>query len=488
MPEERSSESRPPSALVFIAPSLPTPMLKRPALLVVLAALFCAGAGVWYWQRLERAEAPLPTPDELQQASLAPSSEFRNAEASITYYQDLVRRNPDATANYIALSQLYLQQARSTGDENRYVPLARTALENALRREPENFHALALQASLFNTLHQFEQGKAAANRLLQTYPENAYLHGVLVDATVELGQYDEAIRLADRMLAFRPDLAAYSRASYLRELHGDGPGAIAAMRMAADAGQGGRDDRAWALYHLGLLYLGEGDVQKAEFIFRGILDERPAFTRALIGLARVRLVQNQPAEAVTLLEDAYEQVPTFDALEGLAEAYAATGNTRAAAETAQKLRKSFTDALAMGENANMEYADFLADSGTPADLPGALRLAEAEHRRRPDHLHANETYAWLLHKSGRSREAVPYVERAMRMDTGDAMVHYRAARIYEATGDRAKAAEHFRRALDARLDVESVTTAAEARTALAALGAPAPAATPTAGAAAPTRR
>ena len=97
-------------------------------------------------------------------------------------------------------------------------------------------------------------------------------------------------------------------------------------------------------------------------------------------------------------------------------------------------------------------------------------MAREQQARRPGHMHANETMAWALHAAGRSREAVPYIERAMRLDTGDAMVHYRAARIYEGAGDAAEAARHLRIALDGNLFVESPTAAAEAETVLASLG------------------
>ncbi len=97
-------------------------------------------------------------------------------------------------------------------------------------------------------------------------------------------------------------------------------------------------------------------------------------------------------------------------------------------------------------------------------------MAREQQARRPGHLHANETYAWALYKTGSAAEGIPYIERAMRLGTGDAMVHYRAARIYEAAGQRAEAARHLRLALDGHLDVESPSTAAEAQTLLASLG------------------
>jgi predicted Zn-dependent protease len=124
----------------------------------------------------------------------------------------------------------------------------------------------------------------------------------------------------------------------------------------------------------------------------------------------------------------------------------------------------------MGEIVDMEEADFLLDQGR--DLERSLRLAREQQARRPGHLHANETYAWALMKNGRATEAIPYIERAMRLDTGDAMVHYRAARIYQAAGQPAEAARHLRIALEGNVGMESPTTAREAETLLASMGTP----------------
>ena len=59
---------------------------------------------------------------------------------------------------------------------------------------------------------------------------------VRVDALVELGRYDEAERELQAMIDRKPNLAAYARVSYLRELRGDLEGAAEAMRFAVAAG------------------------------------------------------------------------------------------------------------------------------------------------------------------------------------------------------------------------------------------------------------
>lgn len=441
--------------------------MKR-RIVITLTIVLVAVAGTLSYRYHQRTQATLPqTVEERQQVT--PSAEIVNVEASINYLKEEIRREPAVVRNYVELAQAYLQQAEGTGDEFTYLPQAREMLEAALRRDPNNYHALTLKATLLNKLHQFEQSRDLSRQLLAQYPEHAYVHGTLVDALVELGAYEEAVQAADRMLSIRPGLDSYARASYLRELHGDTEGAIAAMRLAADAGMGGHQDRAWALYQLGQLFLGDAKLDTAAYIFNGILEERPQYTRAVHGLAQVEMARGAYPGAIQILEQAYPEEPSWEALELLAEAYAAHGNTRKAQQTVKQIQKRFLQAEEMGEVVNMEYADFLADNDmAPVE---ALRRARIDQQRRPHHLHSLETHAWTLYKNGRADEAIPYIERAMRLENGDAMVHYRAAMIYKAAGHRAHAADHFRAAIEGKLHIESGLAATDARQQLSSLAA-----------------
>ena len=426
------------------------------ALLPLLATVLVVGL-FWYWH----STASQDVPEARLRAPVVPGAEFVNVSTSVAYYREQILRHPDVVKNYIELAQVMMQRARATADEVRYIPEARDLLDEALRRDPDNYHGLVLKATLLNTLHRFEEARALAEDLIARHEGHAYNYGTLVDALVELGEYEQAIAVCDRMLSLRPGLASYARASYLRELHGDTDGAIEAMRMAAEAGVAGSEGRAWALYQLGNLYLNENKPDTAAYLFKGILDELPDYTAALSGLAHVHMVEGDYDEAVRLLKEAYAEAPNTGFLELLAEAYQATGDAERLAATVEKIRRSYHDAEKRGENVDMEYADFLADQ--EVDLREALERARKAYERRPDHLHALETYAWALSKNGRVVEAVSYIERAMRLNTGDAMVYHRAGMIYHAAERPAEAAAQFEHALAANLHIESRAAAEDAR-------------------------
>ena len=384
-----------------------------------------------------------------------------NVEESILYLEDQVRKNPTHTGHQLSLAQTYMQYAIQTRQEPTYIPKAEKLLKDLRKSHPDLFEAKALQASLFNTLHEFEQARDLASSLIEENDKVAYVYGILIDALVELGQYEEAVEACDKMISIKPGLASYARASYLRELHGDGDGALEAMILAADAAMVGSEERAWALYQIGQLYLAENNLPAASSVFSGILEERPGYAFAIGGHGHIQLIEGNYEEATRLLTAAYELVPADEFLEGLVEVYEATNEDEKKYAALDQIALGYQEADEMGENVRMEYADFLAD--LEQDLKNALQLAKKEYERRPTHLHALETYAWALHKLGRSGEAQEYIDQAMRLGTGDAMVYFRAADIYLGSGNIEEARTFLQKAIDANLHIESPSTALQAQ-------------------------
>src|SRR5262249_23646821 len=149
--------------------------------------------------------------------------------------------------------------------------------------------ALKYQATIHLTRHEFADALKIARKAAEAQPGEAWSYGAMGDALVELGRYDEAVPVMDKMVTLRPNLASYSRVSYLRELFGDIPGAIETMRLAAQSGNP-RDAEgiAWCWLHVGYLYFNSGDLDQAEAHFTKSLTVLPRYHYALAGLASVK--------------------------------------------------------------------------------------------------------------------------------------------------------------------------------------------------------
>ena len=139
------------------------------------------------------------------------------------------------------LAAAYLQRVRDTGDPSFY-----TRAEGVLRT-PRTADGFATAGELALARHDFG-GALELGRRAGTFGAP-----IRVDALVELGRYDEAERELQAMIDRKPNLAAYARVSYLRELRGDLAGAAKAMRFAAAAGGPVAENRAYVLALLGEL-------------------------------------------------------------------------------------------------------------------------------------------------------------------------------------------------------------------------------------------
>ncbi|SHI69052.1 Tetratricopeptide repeat-containing protein [Hymenobacter daecheongensis DSM 21074] len=377
--------------------------------------------------------------------------EWLNTKNAIGGLMAEIRAKPDDNKPKLLLAQAYMQEARVTGDHPYYDMAAMQLLNGILKKEPKNFEALCCKASLCLTQHHFSEGLAVAQQAVEINPHNAFVYGLLCDANVELGRYDEAVKMADKMNQVRPDLRSYSRVSYLREIYGDYPGAIEAMDMAAKAGYPGLEQTGWARTTLGHLYENTGDLIKAENQYRQTLQERPFYAYALAGLGRVEKArQNYPA-AIEYFRKARATVKDYAFADELTDLYRLNHEPAKATQMAKEAISMLAeDAKEADENEEMgHYADrelayaYLKTN----ELDKALAHAKLEYDRRPDNIDVNETRAWVHYKRGEYKDAQTYMAKARRTRSQNPTLLCRAGLIATKNGNAAEGQALIRKAL-----------------------------------------
>ena len=117
-----------------------------------------------------------------------------------------------------ALAAAYLQKVRETGDASFYTRADRL-LRSALARTPSDQGALVQAATLAAARHDFRAALKLARQAQAAEPSTLAPLPILVDALVELGRYGDAERTLQRLVDLKPNLAAYARVSYFRELY-----------------------------------------------------------------------------------------------------------------------------------------------------------------------------------------------------------------------------------------------------------------------------
>jgi tetratricopeptide (TPR) repeat protein len=301
-------------------------------------------------------------------------------------------------------------------------------LREALRlggADPLAYRGLAALAA---ARHRFDESLVLAERARRLNPSSAAVYGLIGDANVELGRYREAFAAFDRMAALKPGPTAYARISYGRELRGDTEGAIAAMRLAADAARPG-EPRAWALTQIANLYAGTGRPGRAAALFREILRALPDYAPAYGGLAGVAA---DPDRAVHLYRRAFALQASPDYAVGLADAFAELGRRDESERYLSRAHQLEREFARFGGRNEIESA--LLDLDHDRDLEDALRRARDGARLRPS-VEGEHALAWALYKNGRCAEARLHSARALRLGTKDTGAIYHRYLIERCLGN-----------------------------------------------------
>ncbi|HKY53998.1 MAG TPA: tetratricopeptide repeat protein, partial [Anaerolineales bacterium] len=366
-----------------------------------------------------------------------------SVDEQIQALQSRLRDNPNDWQSYAQLGFAYLQKARETGDPSYYQKVEQ-ALTKALEHHSDDYATVSGMGALALARHQFHDALNWGERARQLDPDRTFAYGVIADAQIELGQYDEAIETLQTMVDLRPDMSSYSRISYIRELHGDTEGALEMMQAAVDSGVPNAESTAWTRTQLGNLYFNIGDLEHAELEYVRTLSDRPGYVYALAGLGRVRAAQGKTEEAIELLTEATNVMPIPEFVITLGDLYQVNGQPEMANQQHELVAAIEQLHQANGVDMEMEIALFNADQ--EKDLDATVERARQAYANRPS-IHAADVLAWALYKTGNYEEAKIYSEEALQLGTKDALKLFHAGMITYRLGEHAQAQEYLEQAL-----------------------------------------
>ncbi len=337
-----------------------------------------------------------------------------------------------------------LHSAQRDGDVDQHARADRIATE-LIDRFGADATALTLRAAARAGEHRFDEALESADAAITLNPHDPAPYGVLIDALVELGDYERAVDTVQYLLELKPSHTAYARAAYLRRLYGDQAGGLRLMRLAVDASPPNAADRAWHLTHLGQDALAAGADAAAERAFREALALRPHDGRSLEGLAALAAARGDINRAIALYDGVIANGLAPDAHAALMDIYTVLGrDDDAGTQFAAAVRTARLLSEAPGRPEERQLALLYADRGV--DLDEALRLAERAWARRDD-IYTSDTLAWALYRNGRVAEAREAARRALRLGTRDPLLLYHIGVIAAAAGDRDDAARWLAAAL-----------------------------------------
>lgn len=376
--------------------------------------------------------------------TLSPAGGARSIDATIASLQNRLRAKPDDPRTSAQLGLAYLQKGRISLNPS-FFPKAAALLKRALRGDRNNVDAMTGLGLVANARHLFAEGLAWGRRAMRADPYDSAARGVSVDSLVELGRYRMAGVELQRMVDLRPDLASFSRVSYLRELNGDVPGAISAMRSALEATPERGEDASWVRSQIGDLHFSVGDVSAALDSYESAAEVAPDYYLPKVGLSRVAAARGNLDGAIEIMSGVVDSYPSPQNVILLDQLYSAAGRDRDARDAYRLVDAQRRLFRSSGVIPDVEISLFYADR-----MRRPLRtieLARSQYRARPS-IRTADALAWALHAAGRDEEAEGYADEALRLGTKDALFLFHAGAIAYANGDESKARKLLRVALE----------------------------------------
>lgn len=354
-----------------------------------------------------------------------------------------VRAAPRDPVRLVTLGLAYQVRWRETGDPT-FLPLSERALRGALAEWPRDATATLGLGNLALIRHEFRRALELGRTAQRLAPYASRPYGVIGDALVELGRYSEAFAAFERMVALKPTLASYARIAYARELTGDRAGARSALKLALDAAGGAPEPSAWAHVELAKLELGHGRVEAAARHVRAALAVFPGYVFALEQQARVDAARGRLEAAVRSARRAATSVPLPQFSTLLADLLERRGDIRAA-----RRERATVDAFdrllsANGLRIDLESAVYRADQRI--EPAGTVRVARSARAARPS-IYGDDALGWALARAGRCTEAEPWLDRALRLGTKDALLFFHRGYAAGCAGDVGAMRTWYRKAL-----------------------------------------
>lgn len=408
-------------------------MMRRRIVIVGLAALLLTGLGSVVGLRHGSGH------DVAASVAAAPVAQPGNSIAGL---QQRLRRVPGDYDSWAALGAAYENQGRVTADPT-YYPKAEGALRRSLSIHPkDNSTALIGMGALANARHDFAGAAKLARQALSIDPYSADAYGVLEDAQTQLGNAAGATSAVQHMLDLKPGLAAYTRASYDFELHGNYPQAEAFMQRALSDSVAAADI-AFCRYQLGELYWQTGRLAAASAQYAAGRSADPSYLPLLEGQAKVAAAEGRTREALAGYAGLVARYPAPMYLFEYADLLRAAGQPARADEQLALAGAALRLFTANGGTDDLGTAQLAIAQNRPGD---AVRAARREWSRR-HFSDVADTLAWALHAAGRNAQALTYAHKAAALGARNAGYLFHLGMIESSLGDKADARRDLRAAL-----------------------------------------
>ncbi|HEX5035443.1 MAG TPA: tetratricopeptide repeat protein [bacterium] len=338
---------------------------------------------------------PKDRPQDWMKYRYTVSTTAASAEVELGYYEQKVQAHADSASNWASLAAAQRKAGKRSGDRA-LLDRARENAEKSLALLPHfNPAARLVQAQLAQDRHDFYAALDLADQILRENPKNAQALSLKVSSNLALGRVEAAREDADYLVQRFPGLASLTMRALLALEGGREREALADFERAIRSEDfGDREGSAWVRSLLGRHHLRKENLKTARFLLGEALRILPDYPLALGLLAELEAKEGNIPSAEKLYRRAYTILPEPSFRVDLGAALAGSGR-RAEAEAlwAEAEKQMRLDLLRNPYAHRGELVHLLLNRADPADLPEAIRLAEAEALVRKNR-ETMDTLAW----------------------------------------------------------------------------------------------
>lgn len=373
-------------------------------------------------------------PDDADAMTLMASAYARAGRSELA--QDFLALAAEASGNAPEESIRYARQLIS---DERYLP-AEDILLPALRLAPNNPQLLLALGQLYLAMDDLDRAEQviSALRALDTEVANQAANGIEAERINRQSGVEEAMAYLEG-IAKSPDASLNSKIDLVRARIGTGEVA-GALQLAREIQSEDPENVGLKIVVASTEAL-NGNLDAAEDIYREILDENANRPAVWLEMSRLLTRKGDGDAARATIDTGLQAVPeSIELLWAKASYLERDGDVDGAIEIYQNLYEQDSSSMVIANN----LASMLSTYRTDED---SLAQAEVIARRFRD-IQApavQDTYGWILHRTGKNDEALPYLESAAAGLRNDPIVQFHLAKLYLALERQADALEQFQR-------------------------------------------
>ena len=406
----------------------------RAGLVLGIAALVVAGGLLAGLRGGEGSPATQAAPSAVR-ATLDPVTSLTGDAAQVERAPEPAAAAPGQRPARRARSASPTCSARGRRTTRRTTRRRRRCSGQSLKRDPAGLDATIGAGSLALSYHDFRDALRLGQRALTL--SNGFSPaalGMIGDASVELGRYQQGFDAFAQLGELRPGLVAYARLSYSRELVGDVEGATRLMRARRR-----RRARARPRTRSGRACNSRRCCSSRATSTRppGSTATRsrccPSYARAEAGLGAVAVARGNLAQAEQWYDRAASHLPLPDIVAQLGDVRAARGDAAGASEAYALVRLEQALFVRSGGNADLETALFEASHPGARSRASVVALARKALASRPS-IYGHDSLAWALYSAGKCRQALPQAMLANRLGTIDPELSWHLGAIAACAG------------------------------------------------------